>query len=76
MILKILLIVGIVGTSIVFGFSIGIRHGIEISMATAIKGTVKTLAEKFDELGMKDTFKTVVDDTFDSTKLNFWEDEE
>lgn len=76
MILKILLIVGIVGTSIVFGFSIGIRRGIEIAMKTAIEGTVKSLAEKFDKLGMKDTFKTVVNDTFDSTKLNFWEDEE
>lgn len=76
MIINILLIAGIIVTSYILGFTIGIRRGIEISMATAIKGTVKTLAEKFDELGMKDTFKTIVNDTFDSTKLNFWEDEE
>ncbi len=75
MILNILLLSGIVLTSILFGFSMGLRRGIEISMQTAIEGTVKALAEGFDKLGMKDTFKTIVNDTFDSTKLNFWEDE-
>ena len=75
MITNILLIFGIILTSILLGFSIGLRRGIEISMQTAVEETIKRFAKAFDKLGMSDTFKTIVNDTFDSTKLNLWEDE-
>lgn len=76
MMTNVLLIVGIVISSVGLGFSIGIKRGVEISMRTAIEGTIKSLAAEFDELGMKDQFKTIVNKTFDTTKLNLWEDEE
>ena len=73
---KVLLIVGIIISSVGLGYSIGIKHGIEMSMKTAIERTAKILAKEFDKLGMKDQFKTIVNKTFDTTKLNLWEDEE
>lgn len=76
MMTNVLLIVGIVISSVGLGFSIGIKRGIEISMKTAIEGTIKSLEVEFDKLGMKDQFKTIVNRTFDKKKLNLWEDEE
>lgn len=73
---NVLLIAGIVICSVGLGYSIGIKQGIEMSMKTAIEGTVKSLAAEFDKFGMKDQFKTIVNRTFDTTKLNLWEDEE
>lgn len=75
MIVNILLLVGIISTSFVFGYSVGIKHGVKISMEIAIKGTIMTLAEEFDKLGMKDTFKNVVDNTFNGAELKLWEEE-
>lgn len=73
---NVLLITGIIVFSIGLGYSIGIKHGIRISMGITIERTVKMLAKEFDKLGMKDQFKTIVNKTFDITKLNLWEDEE
>jgi hypothetical protein len=70
MIVNILLLVGIISTSFVLGFNAGIKRGVKTSMEIAIKGTIMTLAEEFDKLGMKDTFKTIVDKTFDGIKLD------
>jgi hypothetical protein len=70
MIVNILLLVGIISTSFVLGFNVGIKRGVKTSMEIAIKGTIMTLAEEFDKLGMKDTFKTIVDKTFDGIKLD------
>lgn len=69
MLFNILLLAGIISTSFVFGYNVGIKHGIKISMQTAIEGTIMALSEEFDKLGMRDTFKTIVDKTFDSTKF-------
>lgn len=73
---NVLLIVGIVISSVGLGYSIGLKQGIEMSMKTAIERTVKSLAKEFDKLDLKDEFKTIVNRTFDTTKLNLWEDEE
>ena len=71
---NVLLITGIIIFSIGLGYSIGIKHGIEISMKTSIERTIKMLAEEFDKLGMKDQFKTIINKTFDATKLDLWEE--
>lgn len=76
MITQILIIAGIVISSVGLGYSIGIKRGIEISMQTAIEGIIKSLAKEFCKIGMKDQFKTIVNKVFDTTKLNLWEDEE
>lgn len=67
---------GIIVFSIGLGYSIGIKQGIRISIGIAIERTIKILAKEFDKLGMKDQFKTIVNKTFDTTKLNLWENEE
>ena len=72
---NLLLIAGIVICSVGLGYSIGIKQGIEMSMETAIERTVKILTKEFGKIGMKDQFKTIVNRTFDTTKLNLWEDE-
>lgn len=73
---NVLLITGIVIFSVVLGYSIGLKKGIEMSMKTAIERTVKSLAKEFGKLDLKDEFKTIVNRTFDTTKLNLWEEEE
>ena len=73
---NVLLITGIIVSSIGLGYSIGIKQGVEISMKTSIERTIKILAKEFDKLGMKDQFKTIVNKTFDTTNLNLWENEE
>lgn len=67
---NVLLITGIVIFSVVLGYSIGLKKGIEMSMKTAIERTVKSLAKEFGKLDLKDEFKTIVNRTFDTTKLN------
>lgn len=74
MIFNILILLGIASTSFTFGFRIGVKHGIEISVKLAIKSTILALADEFDKLGMKDTFKNVVEDIF-GLKFN-WEEEQ
>lgn len=74
MIFNVLLLLGIASTSFAFGFRLGVKHGIEISVELAVKSTVLALADEFDKLGMKDTFKNVVEDIF-GLKFN-WEKEQ
>ena len=75
MIVYILLLVGIIINSFEIGYIVGKKHGIKISMKIAIKDTIMALAKEFDKLGMKYTFKNVVDDAFDCSKLELWEED-
>jgi len=69
MIVYILLLVGIIITSFELGYKVGIKRGI------AIKDTIMTLVKESDKLGMKDTFKNAVDDVFDGSKPELWEED-
>lgn len=66
---NIVILLAISFVSFLFGLHLGVKHGIEISINTAINETIKVLLTKAKELDCEPQVKKTIEETFDMEKI-------